>query len=239
MPRRPVLRARPSAGATSMWLYVPPACRLRHRCRFTACPAGVPVFRGVKGGAAEHPGADRAAVDGPAAADHLTGRMGRGRVDQSGGAGLPARWEDQGGRGAPHHRVQRLRLRRRPEGGPRHLRVPRQAAGLEGRRLQLPRRQVRRDPRGPQGRNRPARPGRTRLRLQRRDHRHLRPGHLHRRRRRAASPLHDGPSVRPTGSGRGRERTAGGERRRALGAGPDGWRPQGRAARPGGRVRPC
>ena len=82
---------------------------------------------------------------------------------------------------APHGERQRLLAGGRARDSARHLRLPHEDAALERHRLQLPRRPLRHHLRRTLRRRRARRHRRAGGRLQHRQHRHLRPRHVHRR----------------------------------------------------------
>ncbi|CAL2060808.1 protein of unknown function [Streptomyces murinus] len=112
---------------------------------------------------------------------------------------------------APHRLVQRLHVRRHPRDHPPSLRRADRRPAVGRHRLQLPRRPLRHDLRGPGGRRRPGRHRRPRTGLQPPHRRDRRDRHLHRGR--AGAARHDGRHRRPrrleTGPGRHRSARAG------------------------------
>ena len=200
------------AAATAGWrvgnpTWVGPSNGIRYRIeRQGARPSGLlrPQPR------AEDP-APRRRVGGRAA-DRAPQRLGRGRVDPAGRAGL--RTGDPIRERAPHGGHERLLAL---SGGGDHARdpgLPRQVERLERHRLQLPRRPLRHGLRGSLRRHRPERGRRVRARLQHRlgrrgrdrDVRHVAdPGRLPRRHSRSSSP---GGSISPTSTRSPRSRSS-------------------------------
>ncbi len=101
---------------------------------------------------------------------------------------------------APHGQRERVRAAGQRRDRAVDLPLPPQRERLARHRLQLPRRPLRADLRGPRGRRRPARDRRPGAGLQRRLDRRREPRHVHRRRRRPRPACRRPPSCWPGSS---------------------------------------
>ena len=178
-------RGRRGAGQRMVRARTCATCACTSSTRPAPPPRSIACARRVRGAVAGAAGAIRSLVGADASAqtaparDRVARGLGRRRVPAARRPGLR---RGEARVHPPHRERERVRARGLRRDGARHLPLPPQLERLERHRLQLPRRPLRHDLRGPRGRHRRGGGGRAGAGLQQPVDRHREPRHLQHRR---------------------------------------------------------